>query len=83
MAIKHKIRESSGKLIEVELTPRKAIKYFCAECVVWVRQEIEKCTVETCPLWPFRLGDSHSVSDETKKARSDRMIERLKKRTHN
>lgn len=32
MAIKHTIRNGKGNLVEVELTPRKAIKAHCLEC---------------------------------------------------
>jgi hypothetical protein len=31
-----------------------ALKAMCLDCVNWQRQEISQCTVETCPLYPYR-----------------------------
>ncbi len=78
MAIKHKIRGLKGVLFEIDLTPRKAIKAFCLECMCWVQREVPNCTAKNCPLFPFRMGDAHSMSEETKKATSERMKERQK-----
>ena len=38
----------------VNLTPLKAIKYFCLECGVGDKKMIAECTDEHCPLYPFR-----------------------------
>ncbi len=78
MSVKHTIRNGKGNLVEVELTPRKAIKKHCLECMCFVQPEVSKCTSVNCPLFPFRLGDSHSVSEKTRNERRDRMINRLK-----
>lgn len=34
----------------------KAIKENCLVCSGDIRQELTFCTIEHCPLWPFRLG---------------------------
>ena len=56
MAVKHKIRDKNGILIEVNLTPIRAIRKFCVECMVFCADEIERCTAQNCPLYPFRSG---------------------------
>lgn len=71
MAIKHKIRDSKGALVQVELTPLKAIKKFCLECMGFQQPEIERCTAPACPLFPFRTGDAHTVSQERRNALRD------------
>jgi hypothetical protein len=72
MAIKHKIRNSGGKLVEVELTPRKAIRSFCLECMCHQATEVPKCTAPICPLFPFRMGEAHTLSDEQRKLAVER-----------
>ena len=76
MAIMHKIRNENGDLVDIELTPRRAIKKFCLECMCFVRSEIAVCTVPHCPLYPFRLGDAHSMGDEQREELRKRGIER-------
>ncbi len=71
MAIKHTIRNNKGGLVDVELTPRKAIKRFCLECMCFVPQAVADCTSLNCPLYPFRLGDAHSMSAEQRKSISE------------
>lgn len=33
---------------------KAAMKAFCAECVQWQINEVEKCTDVGCPLYPYR-----------------------------
>jgi hypothetical protein len=80
MAIKHTIRTEDGKQVEVSLTPIKAIRTFCLECVMWQQAEVTRCTAPLCPLFPFRMGDAHKdVSPEQRKAISERSKERWRK----
>ena len=60
MSIEHRIRTPDGEPRTVRLTPRSAIKKWCAECTGWTRGEVENCTSPICPLFPFRLGHAHS-----------------------
>lgn len=60
MAIKHLVRDMSGKLVERSLTPLTAITVFCKECVCWVDSEVRNCASLFCPLHPFRRGRGHS-----------------------
>ena len=61
MAIKHTIRgDGFERTKEVSLTPIKAIRLFCIECMGFQLAEIPKCTAPLCPLFPFRMGKAHS-----------------------
>jgi len=58
MAIKHEIRSNgSGGTRVVNLTPLKAIRYHCLECVGFNKEEVERCTCPLCPLYPYRMGE--------------------------
>ena len=70
MAIKHTIKGPGG-LVTYELTPRTAIKCFCYECMGFQRPEIERCTATTCPLFPFRMGNAHSMSETQRRKQSE------------
>ena len=81
MAIKHTIRNSRGKQVEVSLTPIKAIRTFCLECMMWMQAEIPRCTAPLCPLFPFRMGEAHKdVSPEQRKRMSAIAKDNAKKR---
>ena len=70
MAIKHEIRSSkgNGETRSVELTPNKAIRYHCVECMGWSPHEVKGCTDHHCPLHPFRLGTNPSRKRGQKKS---------------
>lgn len=66
MAVRHTIRANgSGKMKEVELTPLKAIRFFCQECMGFKKHEVRRCNSHFCPLFPFR---SKGLSKERKKS---------------
>ncbi len=54
--IKHKLRSKSGGIKTVLLTPIKAIRYQCLECMGFVTSEVKKCTSPLCSLFPYRFG---------------------------
>lgn len=54
MGKKHKIRDKHGNFVEVELTPKRAIKHFCYECMGFQKAEVRNCTAPNCPLYIFR-----------------------------
>jgi hypothetical protein len=62
MTIKHEIRtpRGNGETRGVALTPNKAIRYQCLECVGWSAMEVKECTDPHCPLYPFRMGTNPS-----------------------
>lgn len=39
-----------------KLTPVKSIRAMCLECCNGQMAEVRRCPVETCSLWPYRLG---------------------------
>jgi len=54
--IKHEIRSRDGRTKVVSLTPIKAIRYQCLECMGLVTSEVKKCTSPLCSLFPYRFG---------------------------
>lgn len=56
-AVKHEIRKNgTNKLREVVLTPSKAIRFNCIECMGFQAKLVQDCSNPFCPLYPFRLG---------------------------
>jgi hypothetical protein len=83
MSVKHHIK--TGKMLktdagyvpetrEVETTPIKAIRLMCIECMGHQMQHVDGCTAPTCPLFPYRMGDAHVYSDETKRRMAERAL---------
>jgi hypothetical protein len=57
MAVKHVIRKNgSQETREVRLTPSKAIRLNCIECMGFQPRLVKECSSDLCPLYPFRLG---------------------------
>ncbi len=54
--ISHKIRSKDGGTRTVLLSPIKAIRLNCLECVSWSAYEVKHCTAKLCPLYLYRLG---------------------------
>lgn len=38
------------------LTPIKAIRAKCLDCCCQQPGDVRKCRIETCALWPYRMG---------------------------
>ena len=59
------------------LTPLKAIRQKCLNCVWDSPTEVKLCPAETCPLFPFRFGKNpfakREYSAEQRAAMSERM----------
>jgi len=61
MAIRHTIRKNGkGDMAELKLTPIKAIRCQCLECMGFVPSEVKLCRSGLCPLFPFRMGKAHA-----------------------
>jgi hypothetical protein len=57
MALKHVIRKNgSNKTREVALTPSKAIRLNCIECMGFHPSLVKECSSPPCPLYPYRTG---------------------------
>ncbi len=54
--IKHVIRSKDGGDKNISITPLKAIRYQCLECVCWSASEVKRCTSKICSLYPYRFG---------------------------
>ncbi len=54
--IKYSIRSKNGGTKEVSLSPLRAIRLNCLECVCWSAYEVKNCSSKLCALYPFRLG---------------------------
>lgn len=76
--------KSGGK---VEKSNLKRIKERCLNCVgTNSRKDVEECKCTNCMLFPFRLGKSPNITEESKQKRRDKMtlekreilVERLK-----
>jgi len=66
--IKHTIRKDGGKTVTVNLTPIKAIRHQCIECMGFQFREVAECTSQLCPLFPFRMGKAHTPGRGRKQA---------------
>ncbi len=64
--IKHKIGAKNNGIEWVNLTPMKAIRKKCLDCVCWSRHEVKLCEITLCPLWPYRSGHKPKDSDSGK-----------------
>ena len=38
------------------MTPIKAIRAKCLDCSCGEKKEVRLCPIESCPLWPYRMG---------------------------
>ena len=54
--IKHTIRSKNGRTQTVSLSPLRAIRLNCLECVCWSPYEVKNCTSSLCSLYPYRFG---------------------------
>lgn len=69
--------------MEYKTNPVKAIREKCLDCCCGSTLEVKECTVETCPIYPFRLGKNpfrqkREMSEEQKQAVRDRLREARK-----
>lgn len=73
--IKHKIGTKDNGIEYVNLTPLKAIRKKCLDCVCWSNKEVVLCKIELCPLWPYRFGKK-SRDDDSRKNRGTTPMEK-------
>jgi hypothetical protein len=46
------------------LTPIKAIRAKCLDCMAGQRKEVSLCTTKTCSLFPYRMGKRPRLFDD-------------------
>jgi len=56
MAVLHTYKVKDGTETE-HITRSQAIRLKCMDCAGDQRREIRECTVKTCALYPFRMGN--------------------------
>jgi hypothetical protein len=75
------IRMGRGKLRRmgfVPMSPLRALRKHCLECLGNSSKEVAYCCSSTCEAWPFRLGrnpwvDRRKMTDEQKAAAVERL----------
>jgi hypothetical protein len=45
-----------GLTMEIRLTPVKAIRAKCLDCMGGSSKEVKRCNIPDCSLFPYRLG---------------------------
>lgn len=62
------------------ITPLKAIRAKCLDCMCGSSQEVSLCPSRDCPLWEFRSGHNPNVrlSDEERERRARMARENLR-----
>lgn len=57
-----------------KLTPLRAIRAKCLDCMCGSSQEVQLCPSNGCSLWAFRLGKNPNIvlSDEERERRAER-----------
>jgi hypothetical protein len=57
MALKHTVRiDGKGKTKVVDLTPLRAIRLHCIECMGFQKSFVNECSSTLCPLHPYKMG---------------------------
>lgn len=54
----------SGKSLRAAITAK------CQDCMCWQYAEVKRCTVITCPLYPYRPGVKRPVSSNLARQRA-------------
>ena len=71
--------------MEYETNPVKAIRAYCLECECGSSEEVKRCHIEKCPLYPFRFGKNpfrtkREYTDEQRQVMASRRAEMRKNR---
>jgi hypothetical protein len=62
------------------LSPLKAIRAKCLDCVADQPSEVRLCPSENCPLWPYRMGHNPNrkgIGGFKEKDLADEIIEKF------
>jgi len=49
----------------MKLTPIKAIRAKCLDCCAGQPKEVRLCSIEKCPLYPYRMGHRPTGGEDT------------------
>ncbi len=62
------------------LTPLKAIRAFCLQCVCESSPEVKLCpSTDTCPLWPHRFGKNPTITGKTSNPKGREALKKYNK----
>lgn len=56
------------------LTPIKAIQAYCIECSGGMTKEVRLCTVEKCPIFPYRMGKRQDKDTAIDNCASEKIV---------
>ena len=70
-------------MIEYKTNPIKAIREKCLDCCCGSAAEVKECTIEECPIYPYRFGKNpfrqkREMTEEERKELGDRLREARK-----
>ena len=70
-------------MIEYKTNPIKAIREKCLDCCCGCASEVKECTIEECPIYPYRFGKNpfrqkREMTEEERKELGDRLREARK-----
>ena len=68
MATLHTFRTKTGMQTR-RISPLRAIRLQCLECVCWQAKEVELCQSPNCSLFPFRFG-----TDPGRRAKTEKQV---------
>lgn len=71
--------------MEYETNPVRAIRRKCLDCCMNQVEEVKRCPIEDCPLFPFRFGKNpfrtkREYTEEQRQAMASRLAEMRKNR---
>ena len=64
------------------LSPIKAIRKHCRECVGFSAEEVKNCTSPLCALYPFRFGYDPGRRESMTEERREQLAEIARQRFH-
>lgn len=56
----------------MEWRPMKAIRAKCLDCSCGNPREVERCHIQTCALWPYRMGTKPEILERRREKRRAR-----------
>lgn len=57
-----------------KITRAKAIRLKCLDCCGGIPAEVRRCTVDSCPLYPFRMGKAVAAANTTEAKRTESIV---------
>ncbi len=58
------------------ITPTKAIRLHCLDCSNGQYKEVQNCVIDSCPLYPFRVGKNPNYPKVNRKSPIEGEVEK-------